>query len=239
MAFHHSPRIVSDGLIFCMDPANVSGYVSGSTTGTDLIQNSSYTLLNAVEYQSNNAGVWNFGGSDDYINVTNPTIGFPDSSNPRSLCAWVFCTNTSTRQSVFGYGSAATNQSFDLEVGTPYNGTQNNMACHIWNNMYSTTTDTLTANEWHYCAITYAGGVANSTNLKLYLNAVDSGWEANYGSAATLNTTSNNARLGMRAQGSYNDLDFAGQLGPIHMYNRVLTPAEVLKNYNAMKGRFE
>ena len=238
MAFHHSPRIVSDGLIFCMDPANIKGYVSGSTTGTDLIQDASYTLVNAVDYQSNNAGVWNFGGTDDYINVTNPTVGFPDSDNPRSLCAWVFCTNTSTRQAAFGYGTNSFNQTFGLDVGTPFSGTQNNISLHTWGHVYSSNTDTFTANKWHYCVITYAGGAANATNLKLYINAVDSGYDNNYGSVQTLNTTSNNARIGMR-NGSYTDLDFVGQLGPIHMYDRVLTLAEVRKNYNAMKGRYE
>jgi len=238
MAFHHSPRIVQDGLIFCMDPANTSGYVSGSTTGTDLIQNASYTLVNAVDYQSNNAGVWNFGGTDDYINVINPTIGFPSGANPRSLCAWVYNTNTSTRQAVFGYGTNSAKQTFGLEVGTPYSGTQNNISLHIWAHIYSTTTDKFTANEWHYCVITYAGGTANATNLKLYIDAVDSGFVVDYGSEQTLNTTSNNARLGMR-NGSYTDLDLLGQVGPVQMYNRVLTPAEVLQNYNALKGRFE
>ena len=221
-----------------MDPANVKGYVSGSTTGTDLIQDASYTLVNAVDYQSNNGGVWNFGGTDDYINVTNPAGGFPDSDNPRTLCAWVLSTNTSTRQAVFGYGNNSAGQSFDLEVGTPYLGTQNNLACHVWSSGFSTTTDTFTANEWHYCVITYAGGAANNTNLKLYIDAVDSGYEVNFGSAVTLNTTSNNARLGMRAQGSFTDLDLFGQVGPVQMYDRVLTPAEVLQNYNALKGRF-
>ena len=239
MAFHHSQRIVSDGLVFCMDPANTKGYVSGSTTGTDLIQDASYTLVNAVDYQSNNGGVWNFGGTDDYIDVVNPTVGFPSGDNQRSLCAWVLSTNTSTRQSVFGYGVNASYQSCDLEVGTPYTGTQNNMCLHIWNAGYSTTTDTFTANEWHYCVITYAGGTANATNVKLYIDAVDSGFVVEFGGSVTLNTTSNNARLGMRAQGSYTDLDLLGQVGPVQIYNRVLTPAEVLQNYNAMKGRFE
>ena len=220
-----------------MDPANVKGYVSGNTTGTDLIQDASYTLVNAVDYQSNNAGVWNFGGTDDYINVTNPTIGFPDGANPRSLCAWVYNTNTSTRQAVFGYGSGTAKATFGLEVGTPYSGTQNNISLHVWAHVYSSNTDTFTANKWHYCVITYAGGVANATNVKFYIDAVDSGFEVDYGSNTTLNTTSNNARIGMR-NGSYTDLDFAGQLGPIHMYNRALTAAEVLQNYNAMKGRF-
>ena len=238
MAFHHSPRIVQDGLIFCMDPANTKGYVSGSTTGTDLIQDASYTLVNAVDYQSNNAGVWNFGGTDDYINVVNPTVGFPDGANPRSLCAWVYNTNTSTRQAIFNYGTNTSTQTFGLEVGTPYSGTQNNISLHIWAHVYSSNTDTFTANEWHYCVVTYAGGNANATNVKFYIDAVDSGFELDYGAEQTLNTTSNNARLGMR-NGGYTDLDFVGQVGPVQMYDRVLTPAEVLQNYNALKGRFE
>ena len=230
--------IVQEGLVFYMDPANKSGYVSGSTSGTDLVQNASYTLVNAVDYQSNNAGIWNFGGTDDYIDVVNPTIGFPSGANPRSLCAWVLSTNTSLRQSVFGYGNNSSGQSFDLEVGTPYTGTQNNMCLHIWAHVYSTTTDTFTANKWHYCVITYAGSTANATNVKLYIDAVDSGFTVDYGSELTLNTASNNARLGMRAQGGLTDLDLLGQVGPVQMYNRALTPEEVTQNYNALKGRF-
>jgi len=238
MAFHHSPRIVSEGLVFCMDPANKSGYVSGSTSGTDLIQDTSYSLVSAVDYQSNNAGVWNFGGVDDYIDVDPLTIGITG-DNPTTMAAWVLNTDTTLRQSVFAYGNTSTNQTRGLEVGTPHSGTRYNMCFHIWGSGYSTTNNAFTENVWHYCVITYAGGGTTSANVKLYIDAVDSGFEVDYGSQQTLNTTSNNARIGMRAQGGLNDLDLLGQVGPVQMYNRALTPEEVTQNYNAMKGRFE
>ena len=238
MAFHHSPRIVTDGLIFYMDPANVKGYVSGSTTGTDLIQDTSYSFVSAVEYQSNNGGVWNFGGVDDYINVNPLTTGIQGDS-ATTMAAWVLSTNTTLRQAVFNYGTTSIDRTRALEVGTPYSGTRYNISFHIWAHVYSSNNNAFTENEWHYCVITYAGGGTNSTNIKFYIDGTDAGYVLDYGSEnRTLDTTNNNIRLGMR-NGSYTDLDLAGQVGPVQMYDRVLTPAEVLQNYNAMKARFE
>lgn len=238
MAFHHSPRIVSEGLVFCMDPANTKGYVSGSTSGTDLVQDTSYSLVSAVDYQSNNAGVWNFGGVDDYIDVDPLTIGITG-DNPTTMAAWVLNTDTTLRQSVFAYGNTSTNQTRGLEVGTPHSGTRYNMCFHIWGSGYSTTNNAFTENVWHYCVITYAGGGTTSANVKLYIDASDAGFTTQFGSDnQTLATTNNNIRIGMR-HGSYTTMDFVGQVGPVQMYNRALTPEEVTQNYNALKGRFE
>ena len=221
-----------------MDPANTTGYVSGSTSGTDLIQDTSYSLVSAVEYQSNNAGVWNFGGVDDYINV-NPLTSGITGDNATTMAAWVLSTNTTLRQAVFNYGTTSFNQTRGLEVGTPAYGTRYNISFHTWGHVYSSNNNAFTENEWHYCVITYAGGGTNSTNIKLYIDGTDAGYVLDHGSEnQTLNATNNNIRLGMR-NGSYTDLDLAGQVGPVQMYNRVLTPAEVTQNYNAMKARFE
>ena len=237
MAFHHSPRIISDGLVFTMDPANLKGYTPSNTSGTDLIQNTSYSLISAVTYQSNNAGVWNFGGVDDYINVNPLTTGV-EGDSATTMAAWVLSTNTILRQAVFNYGSTSINRTRGLEVGTPYSGTRYNLSFHTWGHVYSSTNNAFTENVWHYCVITYAGGGTNSTNIKFYIDGEDAGYVLDYGSEnQTLNTPNNNIRLGMR-NGSYSDLDLSGQVGQVQMYNRVLSPGEVLQNYNALKGRY-
>ena len=43
MAFHHSPRIVTDGLTFAVDAANTKSY-PGSTTATDMISGANGTF---------------------------------------------------------------------------------------------------------------------------------------------------------------------------------------------------
>ena len=211
MATHGGPNIVQDGLIFYMDPANVNGYVSGSTSGTDLIQDTSYSLVSAVEYQSNNAGVWNFGGVDDYINVDPLTTGV-EGDSATTMAAWVLSTDTTLRQAVFNYGSTSNNRTRALEVGTPHNGTRYNLCFHTYGHVYSSTNNAFTENVWHYCVITYAGGGTNSTNIKFYIDGEDAGYVLDYGSEnQTLNTPNNNIRLGMR-NGSYSDLDLSGQV---------------------------
>ena len=71
------------------------------------------------------------------------------------------------------------------------------------------------------------------------------------GSTARLYVDDNQTRTGA---GSYSDLDDVANIaigggtstyyadayiGPVHVYNRGLSTAEVLQNYNALKGRFE
>ena len=45
MAFHYSPKIVTDGLIFALDAANHKSYPGSGTVWTDLSGNSTHGTL--------------------------------------------------------------------------------------------------------------------------------------------------------------------------------------------------
>lgn len=48
MAFHHSPRIISDGLVFAIDIANPKCYPGSGTSLTDVKGSTAVTLANAT-----------------------------------------------------------------------------------------------------------------------------------------------------------------------------------------------
>ena len=72
MSLNHSPAIVTDGLVLCLDPANTRSYSGAGATWTDLTRNNNLTLTNSPTFSSDNRGVFSFDGSNDYAVNTSP-----------------------------------------------------------------------------------------------------------------------------------------------------------------------
>ena len=71
MAFNFSPKIVTDGLVLCLDAANSKSIVSGSTTWNDLSRGGNNgNLVNGPTFNSGNGGSILFDGVDDYVSNT-------------------------------------------------------------------------------------------------------------------------------------------------------------------------
>ena len=67
MALVHSPKIVIDNLVLCLDAANTKSYTSSSaTTWTDMSGSGNTTTLSGATYNSDNSGNILFDGSNDY-----------------------------------------------------------------------------------------------------------------------------------------------------------------------------
>ena len=71
MGLGHSPRIVTDGLVLCLDAANKRSYPGTGTTWTDLKGENNGTLTNGPTFDSSNKGSIVFDGTNDYINCGN------------------------------------------------------------------------------------------------------------------------------------------------------------------------
>ena len=74
MAFFHSPNIVTDGLVLCLDAADktsYSGSIHGGTiaTWTDLSSNGNNGTFNNTTFDSGSGGNINFDGTDDYVQI--------------------------------------------------------------------------------------------------------------------------------------------------------------------------
>ena len=82
---YNSPKIVTDGLVLCLDAANKLSYTGMGNTWTDLISRSNGTLTNGPTFSDNGQGSISFDKSDDYVD-TNQQVPF-DNSDPFTLCA--------------------------------------------------------------------------------------------------------------------------------------------------------
>jgi hypothetical protein len=98
MSLQHSPRIVTDGLVLCLDAANRQSYPGSGTVWTDLAGSNNGTLTNGPTFSSANGGSLVFDGSNDYINLQNPSAL---NLTELTVSAWVR-TTTNANQIILG-----------------------------------------------------------------------------------------------------------------------------------------
>lgn len=222
MSLHHYPKIVSNGLVLCLDAANPSSYPGTGTIWNDLVGSYNGTFINAPTYSSLNGGNLLFDGVDDYITVT----------DPGSLANFtVDCWCNSTELLPAGnYASvvASTFPSYvNFKIG--YNGTFGQIDGGIFNGSAWTTTagTSISINTWYNFHLTY-----NGSQLILYKNSIATGTT----NAVVIAQSSNgNIRIGRRWD-AHNY--WKGYIPNVKIYNRALSSNEVNQNYNATKGRY-
>jgi hypothetical protein len=74
MGIGYNPKIVTNGLVLCLDAGNSKSYPGTGTTWTDLSGNGNNgTLTDGPTYSSSNGGSIVFDGTNDYIDLGNTT----------------------------------------------------------------------------------------------------------------------------------------------------------------------
>ena len=216
--------IVTDGLVLWLDAGTKPSYPGSGSTWTDLSGNrKNGTLVNGPTFSGSNGGVITFNGSNQY----GEALGIPISGQvPLTITAWVnVLTNQTGDRTIFGYGL----QQVTLQVaGLYYRNSVANVRFFGWGPDppdYSTGF-AKTFNSWEYYTVVY-----NATNVLVYRNAIA---DPNGAQARAINWTSGRLFFG----GTNLDVCSNQNLGMISIYNRALSAAEVLQNFNAQKARF-
>lgn len=224
--------IVLDSIALQMDPGIVASYPGTGTnwydlsgTGTAANGNKTGTLVNGVAYSSVGGGTLSFDGSDDQVLFNQGTNTY----DPILLSgAWTanFWIKTSTNGGLFSHWSGGpVNLALAITSGKMnfyyYDGQ--------WNSGEATTGTTVTTNNWMF--LSWVRPVSNTGQVIFYVNAVQ-----DYLLSPRISWGSYNmGNLG--AWWSFNF--FNGLMGLVTVYNRVLTPSEILQNYNATRTRYK
>ena len=218
MAVQHSyGKTVTSGLVLYLNAADRNSYTSGSATWQDLSGNgNSGSLTNGPTFNGANGGSIQFDGSNDYISMRN----FIGNVTTFTVCHWINLSSNQTTRTIFsnytgngwvtGISDGATNViKFYLGGATLY------------------ATYPLVINTWYHVCVTY-----NNGNPSIYINGILNNTTAGTISFSSLATNNDIGRLGDGRQ------YFNGKISNIQVYNRALSAAEVLQNYNASKSRF-
>ena len=252
MALTHSPSIVTNGLVLCLDAANRKSYPGSGTAWTDLSgRGQNFTLYNSPTFSSNNGGELLFSGSNDYARIRNSSSIDLLSSNG-TVEVW-FRTISSTLG-----GTYARLISFSDEAGTGSDTTstqgtnrdysdyfcliKNNNAesLGVWykNNPNAFGPATLVnTNNYFNAAISWSTSGASMT-FNFYLNGTNTNTstvtQSGYSVNASTITIGQNCAGGLTSPFENSSCAFSS----VKLYNRALTASEVTQNFNALRSRY-
>jgi Concanavalin A-like lectin/glucanases superfamily len=224
MAFANGGRIVTDGLVLSLDAADQNSYVSSSTTWKDLSINNLAGSITSATYNSSNNGSLVFNGTNAVVDFTNPSVLQITSG---SISIWFKGVQTPAVAGG-GFNGLITKQ---VAWGLFMSGSL--LVTYDWgNNITRATTANIGDFNWYNACMTFSETTGTpSNNAIIYLNGV-----------AILTTTIKNSFQSIGLQigngGNAQQQYMSGSVGAAQIYNRVLSAAEVLQNYNALKSRF-
>jgi hypothetical protein len=250
MAGTVAPNIVTDGLVLYLDAANPKSYVSGSTTWADLGSNNSNAILTAPTASLPSI---EFTRTNNTRATISPTLNL-STTNIITVDFWVNFKSLPTVSGYTGdYGRTicelsdnfnTVSDSFVIIVEYEQTGFRW-MAADKGNinyNIKNLITPLPIINTWYNMVIIYDHNQVASNQRTFYLNGIQ---QTNIASTANGGTTYNAQntnnfgnrifRIGGRGTTTASQDMF---LSNFKIYNRVLTPQEVLQNYNATKTRF-
>lgn len=210
---HHYDGIVKNGLVLHLD-AMIFNTVTG-TTWFDLSGNGHHgTLTNGPTYNSANGGSIVFDGTNDYITL--PTNSINTNSN-FTLEFWDKRTSTNTHTLISGI-----TQTGHLQLRYSGNYIQ---LLRAYITGFTFTSIEVPVNTINNIVLT-----RSSNTFSLYIN---SSFQSNSTQSYTFSLQ--NPVIG----GNYDGTEYyVGNIYNFKYYNRILSSAEILQNYNATKWRF-
>lgn len=222
MALYHSPRIVTDGLVLYVDAANTKSYPGSGTTWSDLSgQNRNGSLVNGATFNSANNGSMLFDGINDRIEVPSSTYTFTGGT----LEAWIKLNAINRDQGFVGINSGG-------YVNFWMPGNANQMRWEVIGttaNPYTViyTTTVFTTGIW-YCVT----GTFNGTSTTVFVNGVQESTQSMTNQPTSITTV---AYIGDYNAGGYPS---SSNISIVKLYNRPLSNSEILRNFQATRGRF-
>lgn len=235
MSYNNGPRIVTNGLVLCLDAANSKSYSGSGTLWSDLSgNNNDGTLINGPTYNTANKRSIVFDGVDDYTALpTNLLIH--QTGNPFTFSLWF---KTSSTGIILGQQNTSTPNSASGWVPSIYIGTNGLLYTSLfWGGStgnQSVSSFPVNNNTWNNITITFTSG-SQLSYLNGILYATLSKTQVSYASTYYY-------FLGTGKGASWSNFPtspyFSGSIANLLFYSRSLTSTEVLQNYNATKGRY-
>lgn len=237
MSFLHGPSLVTDGLVLCLDAANVRSYPGSGTAWTDLSGNSnSGTLVNGAAYNSANGGSMVLDGTNDHITASS----IPSGTGNFTLSCWLYLNGNlngnfgSSKGAAIFTGSAIGTLEFIVytsgaSAGPPHGLTLNRYGGGTTGSCLVTGIN-MPIDRYHNVVLVRDGAASQ----RMFLNGelLGTGNVSNSFGAGTLHLGGSPGDAGPFT--AY----LNGRIANILRYNRAITDAEVLQNFNTLRGRF-
>ena len=215
-------NIINSGLVLNLDASNNSSYPGSGTTWYDLSGNGNHvTMQNSGNIDWNAGGYFTLTSSGYFSKAT--TTNLPLANSPYNLSVWVKLPSNWGNQGFISIGNEGYNYQLN---GFRTNGT--NGYNHSWwgsdlapnNGNLSPTT------SWFNAVAQF-----NGTTRSIWINGVQLTSDS---PGSIHNVTSSLLKIGLTTGSEY----LNGDIGQALIYNRALSSAEIIQNYNIGASRF-
>ena len=227
MAFHYSPKAVTDGLVLCVDAANRKSYAGHGTTINDLSGNGrNGVLTNGPTFSTTNAGTISFDGTNDKI-ILNDTLATAFTTLYWTTDIWFKINDGYAGYDVMLGNGYPFQLYFHAGKIKAYLSSNAPSAAYFLSGM--TSTQTLSVDTWYNLIF-----VRSNTAYYYYINgALDKTSSSN----TSVMAVGQNLQIG-NLWTNNDTYAWDGDISNVKIYNKSLSPIEVLQNYNATKNRF-
>ncbi len=213
------PSLITSGLVMNLDASNVNSW-GDSFYWFDLSGYNNYATRNANLRSHYSEGNWELNGTSYYATVANSASL---NATTQTISVWYYMTVSAANQVLITKHNAA-----DQSNGYRILGSGS-----VQMKVSTTTTNAglnlVPINDWYLLTVTFS---ANSL-MRTYVNGVASGSAVAIGN---LVLSTNAIRIG--ASPNIDAGYFLGHIAQVTIYNRVLSAAEILQNFNATKTKF-
>jgi hypothetical protein len=226
------PSIVTSGLVMNLDSGFLDSYPLVGSTWYDFSNNSNNgTLVNSPTFSvdANDGGLLDFDGTNDHVSISDFS---GEALTNFTVNAWfkldsIPSTNVIPQIITERYVDAS-NINFVLGFcASPWDGKITGGFFTSADGFKVPTGFTPSTGVWYNAAVTYDG-----TTVRLYRNGTQE-------STLTTSVTPLSSGLGYYIARRWDDLEtIDGKIPIVQVYNRALSPTEILQNYNAISTRF-
>jgi len=242
MGLGHSPRIVTDGLVLCLDAANARSYPGTGTTWTDRSASGydgTLTNMDASNFSSDSAGFFNFDGVNEHVRTSFRI----NSGNTYSYSVWYKSSSTNHQNLIGSYQPGYSTLNLDINYTQSTNSASVgyiSVFCQFGGNssryrFSNSNSINLSDGKWHNITCCAELGVQRG----LYFDGQQVGTTVYQSSTGSYNSTALDTWLGHpNIGGSLGGKGLVGSAGQFLIYNKFLESKEVLQNYEATKGRY-
>lgn len=233
-------NIVTDGLVFYINPAYQKSYTSGSSDVFNLASGSltpTGSFSSTGMWENTDDGIFAFDGVGDYMSF-GPCSSYVDNVSQLSVDFWFKIDDTG--ESRWAGKSSHTSQWISCQLNSNsdiYYVIANGSL--TYGGFEAIDSGLVAADTWYHLACVFDGTqTGNANRCKIYLNADSKtlNFQGSIPSTTFDFTTVTNPNWRVGGDGLVDNAD--GNIASFHIYDRALTAGDVLQNFNAGKDRF-
>lgn len=202
-------------------------YYFGDTSWRDVSSNGiNFTSFNNTTFSSTNKGLLNFNGSNNYLTATENSL-----FNTETFTIESWARTSTVNQNGFLFEKGNVNTQYAVFFENPNIKIRTMTVNNAYADLQFAASTYIQANQWFLVSASYNSGLK-----KFYINGVLLGTQTVSGG---FTTNANGMSIGV--YGGYNGgrgYYYTGDIATMKFYNRTLTDAEVLQNYQTTKTRF-